>query len=304
MALATRDVASSTGGEHLLEERADLIGAATLQNVCLEACSWNTLQFLDHRVNLGKCRLVASDNQRSARRLHLHGDFWALATGNRRGGQRTTLRESTDTRGNLVEVAAIDAPCANACLRRRFNAVKLRNDCFKLRFAFTWALNNHCVGCRISTDEDVLLLLQVRKRATARIKRHRGLRIKLVKCRCYFHRSTNAQRNNHRLALAILLSAAIDTFDELTNLWEHLFMSSHDQCVGGGVRVDTDWLLAAQVCRTLVVTCRQQLRHLACIGSTYLQQSQWRELARGHCVKLPDHFFDRCKLRGLANNPQ
>ncbi len=294
MALATRNVASSAGREHLLEERADLISAATLQYIRLEACSWHTLQFLNHRVNLGKCRLVASDNQRSASRLHLHGDFWALATGNRRSSQRATLRKTTDTRSNLVEVATIDTPSAHPCLWRRFNPVKLRNDCLKLRFAFAWALNNHRIGCGISADEDVLLLLQVRKRTTARIKRHGWLRIELVERRCYFHRTTNTQRNDHRLALTIFFSAAIDTLNEFANFWEHLFMSSHNKGVGSRVRINTNWLLAAQVGRTLVVTRRQQLRHLACIGSTDLQQSQRRELARSHSIKLPDHFFDRC----------
>ena len=144
----------------------------------------------------------------------------------------------------------------------------------------------------------------MRKRTTARIKRHRRLRIKLVERSRYFHRTTNAQRNNHRLALAILLSAAIDALDEFANLREHIFVSSHNQCVSSSVRVNTNWLLAAQVGRTLVVTCGQQLRHLACIRSTYLQQPQGRELARSHGVKLPDDFFDRCKLRGLAHNPQ
>ena len=257
MALATRDIAPSAGREHLLEERADLIGAATLQDVGLESCGRHTLQFLDHRVNFGKRRFVTSDNQRSAGRLHLHSDFWALAAGDRWSGQRATLRESTDTRGNLVEVAAVDPPCANACLRRRFNAVKLRNNCLKLRLALAWALNNHRIGCRISADEDVLLLLQVRKRTAARIKRHRGLRIQLVKRRRYFHRTTNAQRNDHRLTLTILLSAAIDALDEFADFREYIFVSSHDQCVGCRVRINTNWLLAAQVCRTLVVTCRQ-----------------------------------------------
>ena len=304
MALATGDVASSAGREHLLEKRADLVGTATLQNVRLEACSGHTLQFLDHGINLGECRFIASDNQRSARRLNLHGDFWALATSNRWRCQRATLRESTNTGGNLVEVAAINTPRAYTCLRRRFNAVKLCNDCLKLRFAFAWALNNYCVGSGISADEDVLLLLQMRKRTTARIKRHRGLWIKLVERRCYFYCTTNAQRNDYCLALAILLSAAIDALDKFANLREHLFVSSDDQCVSSGVRVNTNWLLAAQIGRALVVTRRQQLRHLACIGSTYLQQSQGRELARSHGVKLPDDFFDRCKLRGLAHNPQ
>ena len=303
-ALAAGKLAACAGGEHLLEERAHLVGAAALEDVGLEAGLGHALEVLEHLVHLREGGLVAGDDQRAARGLHLHGDFRCLAAAGGRCGERAARRERADAGAHLLGIAALDAPGADLRLRCCLDAVELRDDGLELRLAVGRALDDHRVGGGVGADEDVLLLLEVRQRAAARIERHGRLRVELVERRGHFHRASHLERDDDGLALAVLLAAAVDALDELADLGEDFLVRGDDERVGGGVGIHAHRLLAAQVGGALVVARGEELRHLCGIGGAHLEEAQRRELARRHGVELADHVFHGGELRGLTDDPQ
>ena len=304
LVLSARNLAPRTCGQDLLQKRTHLIGAATLQYIGLEASSWHALQLLDDSLYLREGSLITSDNECPACRFHLHRDFGALSSSNRGCSECTTLSQSANARGNLLWVAALNTPRTDTRLWWGLNPVKLRNYRLKLRLAVAWAFHDNRIGSRVSADEDVLLLLQVREWSTTCVKRHGWLWIELVERSSHFNSTTNAQRNNHRLALTFLFSTAIDAFHKLSDFRKHILVGSHDQRVGCRIGIHTNWLLAAHISGTLVVACSQQLRHLASVGCTNLQQTKRRELPWRDGIELPNHFLHGSKLRRFTNNPQ
>ena len=302
--LAAGELAARTGGEHLLEERAHLVGAAALEDVGLEAGLGHALEVLEHLVHLREGGLVAGDDERAARGLHLHGDFRRLAATGGRRGERAARRERADAGAHLLGVAALDAPGADLRLRGGLDAVELRDDGLELRLAVGRALDDHRVGGGVGADEDVLLLLEVRQRAATRVERHGRLRVELVERRGHFHRASHLERDDHGLALAVLLAAAVDSLDEIADLGEDVLVRGDDERVGGGVRVHAHRLLAAQVGGALVVARGEELRHLRGVGGAHLEEAQRRELPGRHGVELADHVLHRGELRGLTHHPQ
>ena len=286
--------------ERAAHERSQRFSLRTLQleNAQRGCGLCRSLDALDDLLHSRKNAGGSAHNQRLRDRLGGDdgaGAFWSKLARN---------GELANGLGDSFEVSIGQTPSANFRIRHRLGAIELFDKLLEAGHARERRVDDERVGLRIGAHHNFTRRLKLGPSSSARIHRHRRLRIHLVDGLGQLACTRNFQRENADLSIGSgLPRRTVEILDDLLNLGQQIGMRGHDQRVGLRLSGDLHGLRALFLWRALRICLHERGRESGSIGAAQLQNAQrWRG-AHGH-IEILEKNSEQLMLARIGGNEQ